>query len=393
MSKLMTRNASRLALAALVAVLPLAGCKWLKSPSKDNIEPPTPLTELKGATPVHKLWSKNLGGGVGKAGLRLRPAAGDGRVYASDIKGSVFAIDAGTGAVVWKSDTKSAVGSGPGVGDGLVAVGTSRGEVIAFDAGTGAERWRANVSSEVIAAPAIGGGLVVARSHDGRVYGLDAKDGARRWVFDRGVPLLSLRGNGSPMLVGDSVAVGYDNGKIIELKLSDGSVRWEQALATSEGRTELQRMVDVDGELGAGDSEVFAASYQGQIGALAQDTGRQIWAREFSAYAGVAYASGQVFAADADGSVWALDGRSGASMWKQDALAHRWLSGPALSSGYVVVGDLEGYVHWLKADTGELAAREKIGGGAVMAAPLVVGDTVIVASAKGDLAAYRLAGG
>jgi outer membrane protein assembly factor BamB len=387
-----TRNASRLALAALVAVLPLAGCKWLKSPSKDNIEPPTPLTELKGA-PVQKLWSKNLGKGVGKAGLRLRPVAADGRLYASDIKGGVFAVDAGTGAVVWKAETKTAIGSGPGAGEGLVAVGSSRGEVIALDAGTGAERWRANVSSEVIAAPAVGRGLVVVRAHDGRIYGLDAKDGARRWVFDRGVPLLSLRGNGSPVLVGDNVAVGYDNGKIIELKLSDGTVRWEQALATSEGRTELQRMVDVDGDLGVGDTELFAASYQGQIGALALDTGRQIWAREFSAYAGVAYGAGQVFASDADGAVWALDGRSGASMWKQDALAHRWLSGPALVSGYVVVGDLEGYVHWLKADTGELAARAKIGSGAVMAAPLVVGDTVIVANATGDLAAYRLTGG
>lgn len=384
---------SRFAVIALASIFALSGCKWLKSPTKDNIEPPAQLTEIKGAVAVQKLWSHNLGGGIGKAGLRLRPSFADGRLFASDVKGTVFALDAASGNVVWKVDTKTSLGSSPGVGEGLVVVGSTHGEVVALDAGSGAERWNVRVSSEVIAAPAVKGGFVVVRSHDGRVYGLDAKDGSRKWVFDRGVPLLSLRGNGSPVITGDVVAVGYDNGKIITLKLSDGTLRWEQALATSEGRTELARMIDVDGDIGVGDTEVFAASYQGQIGALTLDGGRQIWTREFSAYGGVAYAGGQVFASDADGSVWALDSRSGASMWKQDALAHRWLSAPAVTGGYVVVGDLDGFVHWLKADTGELAARAQIGGGAVMAPPLAVGDTVYVASAKGDLAAYRLAGG
>jgi outer membrane protein assembly factor BamB len=279
------------------------------------------------------------------------------------------------------------------VGEGLVIVGTTHGEVVALDAGTGGERWRAPVSSEVIATPAVKNGTVVARSHDGRVYGFDAKDGARRWVFDRTVPLLSLRGNGAPVIVAGRVLLGYDNGKVDALRLADGNLAWEQTLANSEGRTELARMVDIDGELGVGDTELYAASYQGQVGALTLDAGRQVWSREYSAYGGVAYGTGQVFAADADGSVWALDSRSGASMWKQDALAHRWLSAPAVLGNYVVVGDLEGYVHFLKVDSGELAARTRVSRGPVMAAPLVVGDVVYVASAKGDLAAFRLGGG
>jgi outer membrane protein assembly factor BamB len=245
----------------------------------------------------------------------------------------------------------------------------------------------------VIATPAIGGGLVVVRSNDGRVYALDAKSGERRWVFDRTVPLLSLRGNGAPTIVGDRVIIAYDNGKIAALKLADGNLVWEQTLANSEGRTELARMVDVDGELGVSGSEVYGASYQGQIGALTLDSGRQLWSREFSAYGGVAFNTGQLYASDADGVVWAVEARSGASIWKQDALAHRWLSTPAFADGRVVVGDFEGYVHWLKADTGELVARVKLGGAGVRAAPVVVGNTVYVTSAKGELAAYRVAGG
>ena len=152
-------------------------------------------------------------------------------------------------------------------------------------------------------------------------------------------------------------------------------------------------MVDIDGELGVGPSEVFGATFQGQIGGLSIDSGRQLWSREFSSYGGVAFDAGQVYSADADGNVWALEARSGASVWKQDVLAHRWLSTPAYADGFVVVGDFEGYVHWLKADTGELRARTKLGDKGVRAAPVAIGNVVYVTGAKGELAAYRVAGG
>ena len=378
----------------VLAALPLAsGCKWFKSPAKENLEPPTELTEIPNALKVDKLWSKGLGKGVGKAGLRLKPAYMDGRLFASDGGGDVYALDPEKGTVIWRTDTKADIGSSPGVGEGTVAVGTLDGEVIALDADTGAERWRGPATSEIVAAPAVAAGLVIARSYDGRVYAFDVKSGERRWVFDRTVPLLSLRGNGPPTVAAGKVLLGYDNGKIDALRLSDGNLAWEQTLANSEGRTELARMVDIDGELGVGPSEVFGATFQGQIGGLTLDSGRQLWSREFSAYGGVAFDSGQVFSSDADGNVWDLEARSGASVWKQDALAHRWLSTPAFAGGMVVVGDFEGYVHWLSADTGELRARVKLGDKGVRAAPVAVGNVVYVTGAKGELAAYRVAGG
>lgn len=375
-----------------VAVVALGGCKWFKSPGKDNVDPPTPLVDITPTVTVQKLWSRNLGDGAGRTGVRLAPAFADGRVYASDIDGGVYAIDADGGNVVWQTKVERIASSSPGVGDGLVVVGTLDGEVIALDATSGSERWTATASSEVIARPQIRNGIVVVRSNDGRLYGLDAADGSRKWVFDRAVPLLSLRGNGAPVVGDDAVYLGYDNGKVMALGLADGTLRWEQTVSEVQGRTELERINDVDGEIQLGASEVYAVGFHGQVGALSTDGGRLLWSREMSAYAGVSLSGDKLFVADVDGNVWALDARSGTSVWKQEGLAHRWLSTPEAIDGHVVVGDLEGYVHWLDAETGNFAARARLGDKGIRAAPLVVGNTVYVSDAEGDLAAFRLGG-
>ena len=380
----------RLALAAALAAA-LPACGIFKSPSKDNLEPPTELAEFAPSVGLDVVWSRDLGEGSGDAGLRLKPAFGDGRVYASDIEGGVYALDAASGREVWHVELGESAGSGPGYGEGIVAVGGLDGAIVALDAGSGNELWRTEVPSEVIAAPAVEGGIVVVRAHDGRVFGFSAADGARRWVFDRGVPLLSLRGNSAPLVSAGTVFVGYDNGKAVALDLATGAMKWEQAVAQSEGRTELERLVDIDGELGV-NGELYAVTYRGQVGALATDTGRQGWTREMSAYGGLAMSGTTLYASDADGTVWAIDARSGASLWQQDGLAHRWLSTPAVAGGHVVVGDFEGYVHVLSAEDGSLAARTRVGDDPIRAAPLAVGDTVYVANGDGTLAALRIGG-
>ncbi|HVF34190.1 MAG TPA: PQQ-binding-like beta-propeller repeat protein, partial [Candidatus Saccharimonadia bacterium] len=232
----------------------------------------------------------------------------------------------------------------------------------------------------------------VVRAHDGRVFGFAAGDGARRWVLDRGVPLLSLRGNSAPLISGQTVYVGYDNGKAVALDLETGAMKWEQAIAQSEGRTELERLVDIDGEVAGTNGEIFAVTYRGQVGAIAVDSGRQGWSRDMSSYGGLALSGDSLYVTDADGSVFALDARSGASLWQQDALAHRWLSTPAVAGGHVVVGDFEGYVHVLSAEDGSIAARTRVGDEAINATPLAVGDTVYISNTDGSLAAIKIGG-
>jgi outer membrane protein assembly factor BamB len=399
----MKRALVLLALAGL-----LSGCGtirgWFNDAKSENIEPPTPLSEFPQALPVQKLWSDRIGKGAGSSGARMRTAYADGKLFAASVNGEVAAFDATNGRTLWEKKLGSRHGflwhhgensvrwsGGPSVAGDLVVVGTLDGMVQAFGAADGSERWNAQLSSEIISAPAIGDGVVAVRTHDGRVFGLDAKDGKRLWVFDRAaVPILSLRGNSSPVIDSGVVYVGEDNGKVFALRANDGSQLWEQLVSAGEGRTELERLQDVDGELKVDAGVVYAVGYRGQTEALIAQSGRPLWTHDLASYNGVALSASQIYAADADSNVWALDLRSGSSEWKQDGLKYRWVSEPAVQGDAVVIGDREGFVHWLSISDGKFLARTRLSKEPIEAAPLVVGDVVYVQDAAGEIGAFRV---
>jgi outer membrane protein assembly factor BamB len=372
----------------LCTLIALAGCN--KMSKRENIQPPAELADITATVGVDRVWARNVGEGEERLGLRQHPVLAEGRVYAADLEGNVYALDAAGGKEIWRSETGLRFSGGPGAGEGTVAVGALDGEVIALNPDDGEERWRARVSSEVIATPAIGGGLVVVRANDGRVFAFGTTDGERRWVYDRGLPSLTVRGNGAPLIAEGAVFIGYDNGTVVALRLADGVQQWEQTIAVGEGRTELERMVDVDGELVVDQQEVFAAAYNGQILAIALQGGRPLWNRELNSYGGLALAGERILASDRDGTVWAFDRRTGSAMWKQEALAHRWLTTPAVQGGYAVVGDLEGYLHWLNLEDGTIAARDRLTRDPIRATPQVADEVLYAVGTNGELGAYRL---
>jgi outer membrane protein assembly factor BamB len=392
----------------IIAVLAVAlsGCNWLKSlGKKDNVEPPTPLTEFVPSVQVDKLWTEGAGDGAGMSGARLAPVVVDGRLYAAAVDGTVEAIDAATGRTIWQKRLGERHGGwkvwnrgqnslrwsgGPAVLGDLLVVGSLDGNVYALSAQDGSERWQAQVSSEVIARPAISEQIVVVRSVDGRLNGLDAKDGTSRWVFDQTVPPLSLRGNSSPLIVNDAVYDGFDNGKVVAVRLADGNPLWAQTLSTGEGRTEVERLSDVDGDLMAAGENIYAIGYRGQVAALASTTGRPMWQRDVSSYGGAAAGETTLVLADAEGNIWAFDRETGVSLWKQDQLKYRWLGTPAVQGKYVVVGDSEGFVHWLSLDEGKFAARERLSKKPIESAPVVAGGMVYVEDINGRVGAYSL---
>jgi outer membrane protein assembly factor BamB len=245
------------------------------------------------------------------------------------------------------------------------------------------------MSSEILAAPVEADGIVVTRSIDGRVFGLNAENGRRLWVYDRSVPLLTLRGNATPLVRAGLVYLGYDSGEVVALRLEDGSLVWEQPVATSEGRSELDRLADIDGEMMFVASDLLVSSYKGRLTSLAADSGRLLWFKDVASHSGVTVSRIHLAASDRDGHVWLLDRRNGATLWRQDKLENRSLTRPAIYGNFVVVGDYDGYLHWIDIDSGEFAAREKVGGKGFTGAPLVVGDTLYVYTRKGELAAYR----
>jgi outer membrane protein assembly factor BamB len=232
---------------------------------------------------------------------------------------------------------------------------------------------------------------VVVRTQDGRVYGLDTKTGERRWVYDEGnVPLLSLRGNGGLLLANGVAFLGSDDGKLVALRMDNGSKLWEQKLSSGEGRTEIDRLNDVDGSILLDGSTLYGVAYHGNLVAVDGPSGRPIWSHPFSSFDSLATNGSAIFGVDDQSRVWAFDKSGGADMWKNDSLKYRWLTSPGVQGDYVVVGDVEGYVHWLQTGDGALAARERLSKKAIRAQPLVVGDTVYVEDVEGRIGAYRL---
>ena len=394
-SNFLPRTSATLRIALLVAVVALSGCTTVKGwfGNKNDAKAarkPAELVEFTPSATVTKLWSAKAGDGDEKLGLTQGPVVADGRVYAAAIEGGVRAFDLQTGALVWQHKTDLEISGGPGAGEGLVVFGTLDGDVVALDSATGAERWKAKVISEVIAAPAVAQGVVVVRSNDGRVTAFDITDGKRRWFWNRDLPRLTVRGNDAPTFGPGVVFVGNDDGTVATLALTDGRPLWDQAVGQPDGRSELDRMADVDGSPVLDGTTLFATSYKKQTIAIEAPSGRPLWAQDHGGAGRIGLASDRVVVADPTGVVWALDKNGGTAMWQQAGLARRSLSGAAVQGEFAVVGDYDGYLHWLRLDNGDFGARVRAGRDPINAAPIVSDGILLVQTASGDLSAWRV---
>ncbi len=372
----------------LAALMTTAGC------SKDkDVEPPAVLVKFPETLPVKRLWSEGVGGGKKQIVLRLGlgPAADNGMVFAASHKGEVLAVAVETGHHAWVKKLKMPISAGPGAGQGLVVLGTSKGNVVALDGATGREVWRAHVNSELLSAPAINEKVVVMRSVDGRLHGFDVHNGKELWSVEQQVPRLSLRGTATPIIAKEVAISGFDNGKVMAVSLSSGDTVWDTALASPHGRTELDRLVDIDSAVRAVGDNVFAAGFQGRTAMLALDSGQIWWAHDMSSYRGLVADDDNLYITQSDGIVVALRQRDGSELWRNQKMKLRRLSTPVLTSTAVAVADFQGYLHWLDKTTGELVARERVAKERVTNSPIAVGDTVIVMTDGGKLAAYRAA--
>lgn len=382
----------RAAILGLV-VFALGGCTTIKGwfgGKKDQQAEPAELTDFTASASVTKLWSAQAGKGEQRLGVRQRPAVAEGRVYAAAVEGGVRAFDLRTGKSLWHYDSELPLSGGPGAGDGLVVIGTLEGDVIALDAATGAEKWKAKVGNEVITAPAIGSGLVFVRANDGRLSAFDAATGERRWFWSKELPVLTVRGNGTPAIGPGYLFIGNDDGSVTAVSMSDGSELWTQAIGQPEGRTELDRMADVDGSPVLDGTTLYATSYKKQTLAIDAPSGRPTWSKDNGGVGGLGLGSDRLVVSDPGGTVWALDRATGAAMWQQAALVRRNLSAPAVQGDYAVVGDFDGYLHWLKLSDGTLAARTRIGGEAILAQPVVADGILIAQNTDGELTAFQV---
>jgi outer membrane protein assembly factor BamB len=368
------------------ALLILAAC------SKDkDVDQPAKLTDINATIRAQRVWTASVADkGAKPLRLGLGLAVEGNHVYAAGRKGEVAAFDLASGRTLWRTKTKLALSGGPGAGAGLVVVGSTFGDLVALNAADGAVRWKVRLNGEVLSAPAVSDRLIAVRTVDGKLRGVSVKDGQELWTQQQQVPRLSLRGTAWPVVTGDLVLCGFDNGKVAAVNANDGSIQWETTISPAHGKTELERLDDVDAGVRVSGSDVYATGFQGRIAMLALDTGQIWWSHDASSFRGVGLDDASLYIATADGEILALRRRTGTELWRQKALLHRRLSAAVEADTSIVTGDYQGYVHWLDKATGALAARASTGKVRISNSPVVVGNMVLVVNDAGKISAFRM---
>jgi outer membrane protein assembly factor BamB len=362
----------------------LGGCG-----KKDIIDPPAELAKIDATLKIEKEWSTGLGDDGERLRLGLAPVVADGVVYVASHKGVVLALNAATGKRLWITKTKLPLSGGPGVGPSAVVVGSSSGEVVALDTKSGKQLWRRFIGGEVLARPLVTEDVTVIRTINGRMQALTVLDGDPRWSAEETVPKLTLRGSSPPVLAGDMVVSGFDNGNVAAVDLKSGDTLWDNTINAPRGRSELERLADIDAPIRVVGRDVFVAGFQGRLAMLSLDSGDIWWARDASSYRGFDLDDANIYLTNSDSVVMSMRKTDGTSVWEQPALKRRSLTAPALDGEALVVGDFEGYLHWLDKNTGTIIGRAKTDGERITNAPVVADGRVYVLTDSGSLIAFK----
>jgi len=381
-------RATALAVCAVAAAqaIPLAGC----SSGDDVIEPPAELVEFVPDIDVRRIWNKKIGSKSERLRLGLEPASDGASIYVGSWDGRVESLNAQDGRTQWSVRLDTNLTAGPGYGGGRIVFATENGDLILLDALTGERVWQVSAGSEVLAPPVISSDVVVFHTVDGRLRGFDLDSGEELWSVEQNLPALTLRGDSAPVVTGQIAVSGFDNGRIGAYDVGSGLPIWEVPIANSSGRNELERLVDIGAGLAVVGNDVYTAGVNGRVVSIDLRTGQLNWQQEISSFAGLGVDVNNVYVTDEFGTVVAYDRRRGAPVWRQEDLRLRDVTAAARFRDFLVVGDFEGYLHWLDPADGRFRARARAGSDRITGPPLVLGQTLYVQRDDGSVAAFAL---
>lgn len=380
-------------LLAVPLLLSLGACStiegWFEM-DDDNPKAPAKLVDIEQQVRIKELWSHGVGNGQGKGFYRIQPVIQGDVIYAAAASGDLEAFDRHSGDSLWDVELDNHLSGGVGAYGQALFVGTSDGQVLKLDAANGEVLWSARLAGEVLSPPQSNGRVVLAHTLDGKLQGLDFATGELLWTYDSNVPVLTLRGSSSPLVKENTAYVGFANGRVLAFDAATGGIIWEIRVAIPQGRSEIERVVDIDGTMDLVGTDLYVASYQGRIMAIDVANGRKLWQHNVSSFSGVSQGFGNVYVADEDGTVTAYQRSGQGERWSQTELAYRSLSRPTPVSSYLAVGDFDGYVHLMSQVNGELVGRVRADSDGVRADMVSVDNVLYVYGNSGDLVAYEV---
>ena len=382
----------RLLTTSLLLLL-ISGCstfqEWFGSEEEDATAP-VELERIDAKVKLKKQWSTKVGDGQGDGFYKITPTLVDGVLYVASSDGEVAAISAADGDRLWRVELERPLSGGVGYHDRSLYLGGADGSVLQLSADDGVVEWEAAVSGEVLAAPAVSDDWVIVQTYDGKLLGFQPGSDEPAWTFTSDVPVLTLRGTSTPILVGGNAIAGFGDGKVVAVDVNSGNVSWESRIGVPQGSSEIDRIVDIDGAMTQQGIELYVASYQGRVAALDSRTGRKLWQQNVSSVTGTHVGFGNVYVADVDGTLSAFLRTGQGARWQNIELGYRQLSRPTPVSSYVATVDFDGYLHLLSQVDGQMVGRAKIGGDAARADMIADDGRLIIFADNGQLLAYEL---
>ncbi|MDB3993243.1 outer membrane protein assembly factor BamB [Gammaproteobacteria bacterium] len=366
---------------------------WITNPfgDDDDATMPAELLDIESEVNIDREWTVNIGNGQGDTYTKITPILDEGFVFAASENGEVVAINSINGDIVWQTELDTTITGGVGAGDNIVMVATEEAELVTFQQSDGQELWRARVSSEVLSQPKTNGDIVVAQTVDGKLVALDRDTGDQRWTYETTLPALTLRGTSSPVITPDGkVIAGFSNGILVAVAAEDGVWNWEERVAVPEGQYDIDRVIDVDGELLLDGSRILAASYQGNLMAFDISTGRIVWGLEASSYHGVDQGFGNIYYSDDKSHLIAVRDNSDDVVWQNEELQYRELTAPKTITNFVAVADFEGYLHLISQVDGRVVGRAQLDNDGIRANLIVDEGKLIVFGNSGSLTALTI---
>ncbi|MBD21584.1 MAG: outer membrane protein assembly factor BamB [Rhodospirillaceae bacterium] len=367
--------------------------EWVRNPFGDDEDPraPAELTDIASEITINRNWRIDVGNGQGDNFKKLTPVVDGGFVFAASDDGELLAVNSTNGDLMWQTEIEAAITGGVGAGDGIVMIGTEEAELVVFNQSDGKEIWRARVSSEILSQPKTNGDIVVAQTVDGKLVALDRDDGLQRWTYETTLPALTLRGTSSPVLTSEgTVIAGFSNGILVSVAAEDGVWNWEERVAVPEGQYDIERVIDVDGELLVDGSRILASSYQGNLMAFDTASGQIVWGMEASSYHGMDQGFGNIYYNDDRSHLFALRNNSSDVVWQNEELQYRDLTAPKTISNYVAVADFEGYLHLISQIDGRIIGRTRIDNDGIRSNLLANNGRLIVYGNSGSLVSLTI---
>lgn len=352
------------------------------------------------------VWSVNIGSGDSrKQRVTAAPIVADGRIYTLDSADKVSAVSS-SGVILWQADIRPATddedhatGGGLAYENGVIYVSSGFGVLSALDASSGAEIWRQELEATGSGKPTVRDGLIYLVAGDETGWAIHAKDGRIAWTVEASPTVSNVLGAPAPVVTNDLAVFAFGSGDIVATFRKGGLRRWLAAVSGTRTGNAIAQIGDVTGAPFVVGNRMYVANQSGRTAAFDVRNGERIWTANEGATGPLWVAGDSVFQVSDRNRLIRIDADNGSVIWsvplanyvkdkprrRSEIVAHH---GPILAGGLLVVASNDGFLRFFDPENGALVNTTEVNKGATTE-PVVANNTLYVVTTQGDLVAYR----